>query len=407
MPTANKVLIPIFVLLSIACLVLGLRVLEARRQWDQTIKRKEAEIASVQKDIDTYTRGTEDVNKEFRDLAKSVLQNGSAAANQEFDKKISEGVNPKAAFEVAMNQYIDKKILDTYQETLRRLNDVQKIAPPDEIARDEARKAFEAADNDLQAAQRNLEAAYRSYVGVEGQGGVRNLVSKGMGIEDLRATLMHIRQITGAQRTVHNTIYSDGQKNETQMRDLWMQTAYEANTMQKAAENGMREVDELIKERDLTQMDLQREEAQLAIEIDKRDKAIADLEDLKQRFEDMSNTTKALAQQVKMAELRIDQKRGLNTAVISSDGRIPRGKVQSVDGEKGTLTINLGSRVGIRPGVQLEVFRFGDKAKYLGKLEVVRSDSDGSVARMLPEYRQVSIQPGDYVAPEITRELNP
>jgi hypothetical protein len=407
MPTANKILIPIFVVLCLGCIYLGAEVLEARSQWDARVKSKAAEIAKLEKEIDTYIHGSEDVNKEFKDLAKSVLQNGSAAANQEFDKRISDGFNPKTAFEAAMNLYIDKKILDTYQETLRRLNDVQKIAPPDEIARDEARKAFEAADNDYQAAQRNLDAAYRNYMGVDGQGGVRTLVSKGMGIEDLRATLTHIRQITAAQRTVHNTIYSDGQKNETQMRDLWQQAAYEANTMQKAAENGMREVDELIKELDLTQMEFKREKSQLAIEIDKRDKAITELEDLKQRFAEKSNAAKALAQQVKLTELRIDQKRGLNTAVISSDGRIPSGKIQSINEQNGTLTINLGSRVGIRPGVQLEVFRFGDNARYLGKLEVIRSDSDGAVARMMPEYRQVAIQPGDYVAPEITRELSP
>lgn len=169
----------------------------------------------------------------------------------------------------------------------------------------------------------------------------------------------------------------------------------------------MRELDELIKEHDLTQMELQRESAQLAIEIEKRDKAIAELDDLRQRFEEKSNSAKQLAQQVKITELRIDQKRGLNSAVISSDGRIPRGKIQKVDEQAGTMTINLGTRVGVRPGVQLEVFRFGDHARYLGKLEVTQSDSDAAVGRMLPEYRQVAVQAGDFVAPEITRELNP
>jgi hypothetical protein len=407
MPTASKILIAVVVLLSLGFIWLGASVLEARRNWDLELKKKAAEVAKVQKEIDVLTHGSEDLNKEFKELAKNVLQNGSAAANQEFDKKINEGFKPQAAFEVAMNLYIDKRILDAHQETLRRLNDVQKTAPPDEIARDEARKAFEAADSDLHTAQRNLDAAYRTYMGLEGQGGIRNLVSKGMGIEDLRGTLTHIRHITAAQRTVHNTIFSDGLKNLTKMKDLADQTVYERNTLRQAAESGMRELDELIKEHDLTQMELQRESAQLAIEIEKRDKAIAELDDLRQRFEEKSNSAKQLAQQVKITELRIDQKRGLNSAVISSDGRIPRGKIQKVDEQAGTMTINLGTRVGVRPGVQLEVFRFGDHARYLGKLEVTQSDSDAAVGRMLPEYRQVAVQAGDFVAPEITRELNP
>jgi hypothetical protein len=286
------------------------------------------------------------------------------------------------------------------------LNEAQRIAPPDEIARDEARRAFEAADSDLQAAQRNLDAAYRMYLGVEGAGGIRNLVTKGMSIEDLRATLAHIRQISETQRTVRNTILSDGAKNETQIKDLWQQSAYEANTMRLAAENGMRELEEQIKERDLTEMELQREKVQLAIEIEKRDQAIADLNDLKQRFDEKSNSVKSLAQLVKLNEVRFDQKRGLNTAVISSDGLIPRGKIQKIDAQDGSITINLGTRAGIRPGVQLEVYRLGDNARYLGKLEVVRSDSDGAVARMMPEYRQVAVEPGDYVATEITRDLD-
>jgi hypothetical protein len=346
------------------------------------------------------------LDKEFRELGKTVLQNGSAAANQEFDKKINEGFNAKAAFEAAMNLYIDQKTVDAHQEALRRLNEVQKIAPPDEIARGEARKAFDAADNDFQAAQRNLDAAFRNYIGSEGPGGIRNLLAKGMGIEDLRATLVHLRHVITAERTVHNTIYSDGLKNLTQMKDLWLQAAYEANTLRNAADNGMRELDDLNKERDLTDTELQKEELQLAIDIEKRDNAIAELNDLKQRFDEKLSAVKLLAQQVKVTELMIDQKRGLNTAVISSDGRIPRGKIQKVDEQAGTLTINLGTRAGVKPGVQLEVFRFGDNAKYLGKLEVIKSDSDGAVARMLPEYRQVSVQAGDYVAPEITRELN-
>jgi hypothetical protein len=406
MPTASKVLIGIVIFLALVVFIpLATWVLEARRQWDTKVKAKAAEVAKVEKEVEVLTRGSEEVSKEYKDLAKSVLQNGSAVANQEYDKKINEGFNPKTAFEVAMDQYIDSRLVEAHREALRRLNDVQKTAPPDKIAQEEAIKAYNAADADLQVAQRNLEAAFRMYFGSEGPGGIRNLLAKGMSVDDMRAVLIQIRHATTAQRTVHNTIYSDWLKNLTQIRDLWQQTAYEANTLRIAADNGMRELEEQNKEYELTAAELQREELQLAMEIEKRDKAIAELTDLQQRFEEKTNSAKLLAQQVKVTEVMIDQKRGLNTAVISSDGRIPSGKVQKIDESTGTLTINLGTRAGIRPGVQLEVFRFGENAKYLGKLEVIRSDSDGSTARMLPEYRQVGVRAGDLVASEITRDL--
>jgi hypothetical protein len=408
MPSVSKwFLIPCVIVFALVNITLTVFVLECRRNWDLKVKAKAAEVAKAQQEVDELVHGKADVKKEFRELAKTVLNAGSQAANQEFDKKVNEGFDPRPAFEVAMNSFIDKRILDAHQEALRRLNDVQKIAPPDEIARDDARKAFEAAENDYQAAQRNLDAAYRNYLGIEGPGGIRNLLNKGMSVDDLRATLVHMRHVLAAEQTVHNTISSDWQKSITQVKDLWQQTAYEANTMRLAAENGMRELNENIKERDLTEMEYQREKVQLATEIEKRDMLIADLNDLQKRFDEKMDLTKELAKSVKVTETLIDQKRGLKGAVISSDGIVPKGKIQQIDENAGTLTINLGTRVGVRPGVQLEVYRFGENARYLGKLEVIRSDSDGAVARMLPEYRQVAIQAGDRVSSEITRDLNP
>src|SRR3989442_4745284 len=99
MPTASKILIGCVIFLLAVFIWMADWVVEARRQWDAKLKDKAAEVAKVQKEIDVLNRGTEDVNKEFKELAKGVLQNGSAAANQEFDKKISEGFNAKTAFE--------------------------------------------------------------------------------------------------------------------------------------------------------------------------------------------------------------------------------------------------------------------------------------------------------------------
>jgi hypothetical protein len=51
----------------------------------------------------------------------------------------------------------------------------------------------------------------------------------------------------------------------------------------------------------------------------------------------------------------------------------------------------------------LHVYRFEPEAKYLGIMEIIKYESNSAVGRMLPEYRQLTIQPGDRVSPEITR----
>lgn len=405
MPLASKILVVCVLLASLGFVWLSTSVLEARKQWDLKVRAKADEVAKTEKDIDAMIYGTEDFRDEFKKVvADPVLLNGSEAAKAEFKSKFDAGYDARAAFEAAMNLYVDNKVIAAFQQAVKALNDVQKAPIPDEIQLGAAVTAFDAAQRDMAAALKNLDDAYAIFLGqAGGQGGIRALAGKSMSIDAMRQTVVHFRQIIYAQRAVFNIMYSDGQKNETRIRDLWQEMVAEAKTMQEASANGQLELENRTKEVDDLKQKKAKEEMELASEEAKRDKAIADLADLNKRFNDVKGRTIVLAQKVKEFEIRIDAQRGLKNVVISPDGKVPIGKIQKVDEQQGTAEINLGGRVGVKSGIQLHVYRWQPEARYLGIMEIIKSESDTAVGRMLPEYRQLTIQPGDNVSPEIAR----
>lgn len=80
-----------------------------------------------------------------------------------------------------------------------------------------------------------------------------------------------------------------------------------------------------------------------------------------------------------------------------------------LDGEirmvRGTdlVELSLGSDDGVRVGHKLDVYRAG--GAYLGRVEVMYTDPDQSVARILPEFRQGIIRKGDLVATRLLDEV--
>ena len=72
-----------------------------------------------------------------------------------------------------------------------------------------------------------------------------------------------------------------------------------------------------------------------------------------------------------------------------------KGTIEAVqEGPRGLLMVSLGSDDGLQPSHVLEVHR-GDV--YLGKIQVVTVEPNRSVCRVLPEFRQGTIQEGDSV----------
>jgi hypothetical protein len=405
MPTLGKVFAIAVLVLTIPFLLLSVGVLKAREQWDKKIKQKADEAAKMAALVETLASGTQEVlgpGGEFEKLADEVLRNASDAARKEFRERRNQGLAPTAAFEIAFDLFVDQQVIDRFQQAIKGLNDIQRTTPIDESQFNAAVAAYTAAERDLAQARTDLENGYMLFLGQTLQNpGVRGLATKGMGIEPLKTTVNRVQQAIVDQRTVFEVQLSDGDKNLTSLRDRVQAEVDRANKMKLAALAADQELTERTKEVAQLKQDLADEEATVKRELQKLDEMIAALDDLKERFAKATEDSRNLVALIKERELRIDAMRG--PVVLSANGRVPKGKIQQVDPDSGDVRINIGARLGVKPGVQLHVYRLNPEAKYLGLLEVTQSDSDSAVGRMLPEYRQLPVQAGDNVAPEITR----
>lgn len=74
------------------------------------------------------------------------------------------------------------------------------------------------------------------------------------------------------------------------------------------------------------------------------------------------------------------------------------GVVLSVPGN-GLIEVSIGSDDGLNKGHKLDVFRMSNgENKYLGRVEVIRTEPDRAVCQVLPEYQAGPMQQGDRVA---------
>jgi septal ring factor EnvC (AmiA/AmiB activator) len=71
-----------------------------------------------------------------------------------------------------------------------------------------------------------------------------------------------------------------------------------------------------------------------------------------------------------------------------------RGKVLAIN-QDNMIEVSLGSDDGLRAGHTLEIFR---ASNYLGRLQVLRTDTDRAVGKILPGFKKAAIQKGDDVA---------
>jgi hypothetical protein len=71
-----------------------------------------------------------------------------------------------------------------------------------------------------------------------------------------------------------------------------------------------------------------------------------------------------------------------------------RGKVLAIN-QDNMVEVSLGSDDGLRAGHTLEIFR---ASNYLGRLEVLRTETDRAVGKILPGFKKAAIQKGDDVA---------
>ena len=77
-----------------------------------------------------------------------------------------------------------------------------------------------------------------------------------------------------------------------------------------------------------------------------------------------------------------------------------RGKITATARADGgqLIEITIGYDDGVRPGQTVEIFR-GER--YLGRAEILKSDPDQAVGRVMREFQQGQIQEGDDVATKL------
>jgi HAMP domain-containing protein len=124
--------------------------------------------------------------------------------------------------------------------------------------------------------------------------------------------------------------------------------------------------------------------------------------------------------QLEGAERRLEQRNQQLTKEVAESARVLEryglnrhtplhGVPPKLDGEikmvRGTdlVELSLGSDDGLRVGHKLDVYRSG--GAYLGRVEVMYTDPDDSVARIVPEFRQGIIRKGDFVATRLLDDV--
>src|SRR5207247_3484471 len=115
------VLVVFILLVALGFVWLSFSVVEARRQWHVKVKAKSDEVVKVSKEIDLMEHGSDEAAKEFKTLAEEVLKLGSKAAQDDFKKRTDEGLDVMSAYVIAMNSFLDMKIIEAYQQAVAGL----------------------------------------------------------------------------------------------------------------------------------------------------------------------------------------------------------------------------------------------------------------------------------------------
>ena len=140
-----------------------------------------------------------------------------------------------------------------------------------------------------------------------------------------------------------------------------------------------------------TQQTRDREFASVVIISEEVHEKVGQLERLEER-------RRQLKQQLAQIDAKLTE-RDINPHA-PADGVGPRleGRVTQVSGD-GLIQFSIGADRGLRIGQTIEVFR-GNQT-YLGRAEVVRTEPNQAVGKMLPKYKRGPIRKGDRVATQL------
>lgn len=155
---------------------------------------------------------------------------------------------------------------------------------------------------------------------------------------------------------------------------------------------GQANLDKAVKETEVLRQEIRTAQSE-------RDKSFEQVVKLTDQLHQMNNEVTTLktregqlAQQLAGAR-DVLQRHGLSIGESSVPPAL-RGKVLAVN-QNDLLEVSLGSDDGIRTGNTLEVFRGNS---YLGRVQIVTTQTDRAVAKILPDFKKGVIQKGDDVA---------
>lgn len=109
----------------------------------------------------------------------------------------------------------------------------------------------------------------------------------------------------------------------------------------------------------------------------------------------LKTTNERLVRQVAQAQIVLRSNNLDLTTPVDKKAPSVEGVVLAASPRSGLVEISIGSDDGLRDGHTLEVYRLD---KYLGRIEVVRTDPDKAVARVIPDYSKGRIEKEDRVA---------
>ncbi len=134
-----------------------------------------------------------------------------------------------------------------------------------------------------------------------------------------------------------------------------------------------------------------------------RDDAMSQVATLESTIAQQNGTVETLtARNTSLAEDIARYRQAVADNNIQLDGNIKvEGVITKIEEQK-FVQLSIGSDDGLQPGKVLDVFRYAESAgepKWLGKVEIVETDSDQAVAQIIPEFSQGRrMQVGDRVA---------
>jgi flagellar biosynthesis chaperone FliJ len=456
MSTTGKVLIGLYIVILLPLIWLAASVLEARRNWAKAVVAKdvqvlEAEVKLLAVPLDQ--NHLENLAAQIKEAA--IPEEGRTDLASQVTKLLEERTkydNAVAEFEKATLDYNGAQAQQAFHQSLENLLKAQRAQPPQEDEIAAARNTYVNAYQQLLAVQKRFDDSFTKF-----STDMREMAATGHATETLIQALARVQRtrthldtwknVQLSDYDVYRSRYTDMVSEFLSRRQQLLASADAAQAEQKVREEeteGSREKLGLSEEqirgeladRKLARMsadDIENLPEQVLRDALRQDLGDPDLKfvrhvkavnvlvdddlakskeilqkrqgDLKvhqDRFNGLVAENRKLAVQIERNEKEVDRRRGIPTVVASEGGPIPKGKITSLDDQAGTVTINIGLRAGVTPGVRLHVYRLEPKPQHLGFIEILKAESDSATGRINPQFRQLPIQVGDIVAPEVT-----